>query len=244
LREAEAEAATLMGQLVWDASQRRHHDTAVGYLDQAIHAAQELGNKSTEGLAALRKCFVALYGWRDPKAGLALAETAAQVSIDVSQVITGLAVLHTAEAHAMLGSRRQCEQALGAANEHFSQVRPSDPAVDYFSPTQPGRLAGSCYLFLHDARAAARILEETAQALREHSKSDALIFGNLSLAYICQGAIDEAIASLHRAIDVAEVCRGGGGLNVICSAGRQLRRWPQNPGVQDVHDRIMALMAA
>jgi hypothetical protein len=30
LHEAEAEAATLMGQLVWDASQRRDHDTAVG----------------------------------------------------------------------------------------------------------------------------------------------------------------------------------------------------------------------
>ncbi|GAA5126115.1 helix-turn-helix domain-containing protein [Haloechinothrix salitolerans] len=34
----EAEAATLMGQLVWDASQRRDHATARAYLDQAVEA--------------------------------------------------------------------------------------------------------------------------------------------------------------------------------------------------------------
>ncbi len=244
LHEAEAEAATLMGQLVWDASQRRDHDTAVGYFDQAIGAARERGNKAAEGLAALRKSFVALYGWRDPKAGLALTERTANITATASKVITGLAVLHTAEAHAMLGERRECEQALGAAEAHFGQVQPGDPAIDLFSPAQPGRLAGSCYLSLHDANAAAGILEQTAQALQEHSKPHALVLGNLALAYISQGALEAAVASLHRAIDVTELSRGGGGLNVIFTAGRQLRRWRQDSGVQDVHDRIMALMAA
>ncbi len=164
LHAAEAEAATLMGQLVWDASQRRDHDTAVGYFDQAIEAARERGDRAAEGLAALRKSFVALYGWRDPKAGLALTQRTAGITAAASQVITGLAVLHTAEAHAMLGERREC--------------------------------------------------------------------------------VDAATASLHRAIDVTEVSRGAGGLNVIFTAGRQLQRWQQNSGVQEVHDRIMALMAA
>lgn len=36
---AELESATLMGQLVWDASQRRDHATAIRYFDQAIVAA-------------------------------------------------------------------------------------------------------------------------------------------------------------------------------------------------------------
>jgi transcriptional regulator with XRE-family HTH domain len=244
LHEAEAEAATLMGQLVWDASQRRDHDTAVSYFDQAIDAARERGNKAAEGLAALRKSFVALYGWRDPKAGLALTERTAHITATASKVITGLAVLHTAEAHAMLGERRECEQALEAAESHFGQIQPGDPAIDLFSPAQPGRLAGSCYLSLRDADAAAGILEETAQALQEYSKPHALVLGNLALAYISQGALDAAVGSLHRAIDVTEVSRGGGGLNVIFTAGRRLRRWRQNPSVQDVYDRIMALMAA
>ncbi len=70
LHAAEAEAATLMGQLVWDASQRRDHNTAVAYFEQAIKAARQRGDKAADGLALLRKSFVVLYGWRDPQAGL------------------------------------------------------------------------------------------------------------------------------------------------------------------------------
>lgn len=244
LHAAEAEAATLMGQLVWDASQRRDHDTAVAYFDQAVHAAQERGDKAAEGLALLRKSFVALYGWRDPKPGLGLTQQTASTAVGASQVLTGLAMLHTAEAHAMLGDRRDCEQALQAAGAQFGRIQPGDPAIDLFSPSQPGRLAGSCYLFLHDAKGAAVILEETAQALQDQSKSQAVILGNLALAYIRLGALDAAVARLNLAIDVTELNRGGGGMIIICRAGRQLRRWRDSPEVQDVSDRIMALMAA
>jgi len=244
LYAAEAEAATLMGQLVWDASQRRDHDTAVAYFDQAIRAAHERGDKAAEGLALLRKSFVALYGWRDPKAGLELTQHTARTTANVSQVLTGLAVLHTAESHAMLGNRHECQRALVAADAHFAQIQPGDPAIDLFSPSQPGRLAGSCYLFLHDAKGAARILEEAAQALHDQSKSQAVVLGNLALAYIQLDALDAAVARLNLAIDVTEQNRGGGGMNIICSAGRQLRRWRDSAEVHDIYDRIMALMAA
>jgi transcriptional regulator with XRE-family HTH domain len=48
----EAEAAILMGQLVWDASQRRDHASARIYLDQAIDAARQVRDPAAEGLAA------------------------------------------------------------------------------------------------------------------------------------------------------------------------------------------------
>jgi transcriptional regulator with XRE-family HTH domain len=57
-----AEDATLMGQLVWDASQRRDHGTAAAYFDQAIHAARQRSDTAAEGLALLRKSFVAPTG--------------------------------------------------------------------------------------------------------------------------------------------------------------------------------------
>jgi hypothetical protein len=85
---------------------------------------------------------------------------------------------------------------------------------------------------------------ETAQALQDQSKSQAVVLGNLSLAYIRLGQLDAAVARLNLAIDVTEQNRGGGGLNVICTAGRQLRRWRHSTEVHDVYDRIMALMAA
>lgn len=161
-----------------------------------------------------------------------------------SHVLTGLAMLHVAEAHAMLGDRHACEQALDAASGQFIRIQPGDPAIDLFSPSQAGCLAGSCYLFLHDAKGAAAILEETARALRDHSKSQAVVLGNLALAYVRLGHLDAAVTRLNAAIDVTERHHGGGGLNIICAAGRQLRPWRRNSEVLDVYDRIMTLMAA
>jgi transcriptional regulator with XRE-family HTH domain len=241
---AEAEAAILMGQLVWDASQRRDQATALAYYDQAVSAARRRGDRAAEGLALLRTSMVALYGHKDPRSGLAACQHTAEVAATASTVIAGLAVLHAAEAHAMLGDRHSCEQALAAADRQFGQISPEDPAVDLFSPAQPGRLAGSCYLFLGDARHAAPILEAAVRQLQDRSKAEAIVLGNLALAYIGLSRADEAAASLHKAIDVIEVTWGGGGLNVVFTVARQLRGWQQLGAVRDVSDRLLTLMAA
>jgi transcriptional regulator with XRE-family HTH domain len=240
----EAEAATLMGQLVWDASQRRDHATARIYLDQAVNAARQLRDATAEGHALQRTSFVALYGEKNPDAGLTLAMRTAETVKGTSHVLTGLAVLHAAEAWAILGRRQDCEQALGEAEGFFERIGAADGAADLFSPTQHGRLAGSCYLFLNDAKRAEPILDVTAQALRDRSKSQAIVLGNLALARIRQQKLDEAVASLHSAIDVVEMTWGGGGLNIVFGAGRELRPWRQVPVVQDVYDRLLTLMAA
>ncbi len=243
LYAVEAEAAILMGQLVWDASQRRDHASARMYLDQAIDAARQVRDPAAEGLALLRKAMIALYGERDPQEGLALAELTAETTSKVSDVLTGLAILHAAEAHAMLGDLALCEEALAAADSRFGRVGELDRAIELYSVTQFGRMAGSCYLFLEDTRRAQGLLETTAAALSDHSKSQAIVLGNLALALIRQGNLDEAAGRLHEAIDVIELNRGGGGLNIVFSAGREMRPWRTVPAVQDVHDRLLNLMA-
>ncbi len=60
LHVVEVEAETLMGQLVWDASQRRDHISARQHYDKAVAAAREIGNAALEGHALLRKSYVAL----------------------------------------------------------------------------------------------------------------------------------------------------------------------------------------
>jgi len=244
LLAVEAESATLMGQLVWDASQRRDHAAAHGYFDRAIGAARQLCDPAAEGLALLRKGFVTLYGEKDPLAGLSLTMQTAETTRGTSHVLTGLAVLHAAEAHAILGQRTECERALSEADRCFEQVGGADVALDLFSPTQSGRLAGSCYLFLGKAKQAQPILEATARELRDRSKSQAIVLGNLSLAYLRQGKLDEAAAVLHQAIDVIELTWGGGGLNIVFGACRELQPWRQVAVVQDMYDRVMALMSA
>ncbi len=144
----------------------------------------------------------------------------------------------------MLGQRHECEQALDSAESQFEQVRDNDPAIDLFSSTQQARVAGSCYLFLRESRRAHVILSDTARILSDRSKSQAIVLGNLALACARQGDPEEAAAALHLAMDVAEVTRGGGGLNVIFSVGRELKPWRHLSVVQEAHDRLLSLVAA
>jgi transcriptional regulator with XRE-family HTH domain len=244
LAAAEVESATLMGQLVWDASQRRDHTAANAYFDEAITAARQTRDVVAEAHAHLRKSYIALYGTGSPAAGLALAHRAAVTSQHDSHVIAGLALLHVGEAHAMLGDARSCDGALVAAETHFAQADPGDPAHVLFCPSQHGRLAGSCWLFLGKPDKAEAILDATRGLLTARRKSTAIVLGNLAMASIRQRHIDTAAVRLHEAIDVVEQTRGGGGLNVVFTAARELRSWRNERAVQEVNDRLLTLMTA
>lgn len=145
--------------------------------------------------------------------------------------------------HAMLGDRSACEQALAAAEITLGRIGSMDVAIELHSATQFGRMAGSCYLFLADSKRAAGLLEDTSERLRAGSKSQAVVLGNLSLALIRQGDLDAAAGRLHAAMDVIGQNWGGGGLNIIFGAGRELRPWRDVPVVCGVHDRLLTLMA-
>jgi tetratricopeptide (TPR) repeat protein len=243
LLTALAESAILMGQIVWDGSQRQDSDVAVQYFDQAIDAARQVGHPVAEARALLRKSFVALYGTKNPRTGLELATAADDTGARSSEVISGLALLHVAEAHAMRGERRACEGALACAETHLARAKPTDVAWELFSPAHLNRLAGSCYLFLGDYDRAQHILEESVGSRgAPRTKSATITAANLSLAYIHQRKIDEAVAALHRAIDGIATTRGGGGINLAFAAGRALHRWRQEPAVYEVQDRLWELM--
>jgi tetratricopeptide (TPR) repeat protein len=243
LQVAEAQLATLMGQLVWDASQRRDHVTAIGYYDQAISAANRASETTAQAYAYLRKSYVALYGDQEPQTGLRLAQEAATLAGTAgSHALQGLALLHVGEGYAMLGDRRGCETALGAAEAHLHAMRVADSAHALLSSDRLGRIQGSCYLALGDSAKAGSILESTARSLQGRHKSKAIVLGNLALAHVRQRDVEQAAIVLHRAIDLLEVSRGGGGLNVVSAAVRELRPWRNEQVVQDVNERLLALM--
>lgn len=246
LHAAATATAILMSQLVWDASQRRNYRATVLYCDTAIEHAREQGDTVAAAHAELRKSYAALYGVSDvrsPKVGLAAAEQAAEQSRPVSDALAGLSLLHVGEALAMLGEYRRCEQALSRAEDAFDRMGTDDPGGEFFSPTQIGRLTGSCFLFLGHPERAAPILETTTAALKARPKTRSLVLGNLALAYLRQRELDATTATLHEAIDLLEASRGGGGMTVVYSAARELYPWRRETAVQDVHDRLLALVA-
>lgn len=246
LHRLATESATLMSQLVWDASQRRDATGTLAYCDEARHHASEVGDHVAAAKADLRKAYVSLYGepeLRNPRPGLALAQQAAEQSKPASQALYGVSLLHVGEAFGMLGEYRQCERALSDAETAFSSISDDDPAADWFSETQFGRLAGSCYLSLGSAERAESYLTQTAERLQDRPKSRSLVLGNLALAYLRQRELDAATATLHNAIDLLGQSRGAGGMTVVFGAARELYPWREESAVQDVQDRLLALMS-
>jgi hypothetical protein len=69
------------------------------------------------------------------------------------------------------------------------------------------------------------------------------VLGNLALAHLRQRKMEAATATLHEAIDLLEGTRRGGGLTVVFGAARELYPWRNEQAVQDVQDRLLALMA-
>ncbi|MGW6928443.1 helix-turn-helix domain-containing protein [Lentzea sp. NPDC054927] len=244
LLAAEAEASTLMGQFVWDASQRRDHDAAKKHFTTAAEAARKINDPVLKAVALLRTSYVELYGTEDPVEGLVLTERAADVARGHSDVLTGLAELHAAEAQAMVGERDACERSLDRAQDHFGRISADEPVVEMFSETQYDRLAGSCYLRLNDASRAQSTLERIASQAPSRSKSRSIVLANLSLAHIQQRELDHAAAALHIAIDCVESTWGNGGLKVIFGVARKLRPWRKEPVVGQVYDRLFTMMAA
>lgn len=241
---AEAEAAMLMGKLVWDASGRRDQATPLVFLDQAVAAAGQVGDKAAQGHALLRKSYLALYGSRDPRDGHRLASAAADTTRHASNALTGLALLHAAEGCAMRGERRACERCLSQAEALLDRIGEIDAAAGLFTLVHYRRLAGSCYLYLHDPERAQQYLTAAAQDLAGGTKSLAIVLGNLALACLRQRRLDEAAAHLGDAITVIEQTWGGGGLTVVFAVGRELKPWRAEPVVQDAFDRLLGLMAA
>jgi len=135
--------------------------------------------------------------------------------------------------------RKVAAAAGGASTEHEFFARLDQAGVlvrRRYSSIDPGQVTGY----------AVSLPRHTGKdgGVRDQSKAQAVVLGNLAIAHIRQGSRDAAVATLHRAVDVTEQNRGGGGMNVVFGTGRELRRWRGSAAVQDVYDRIMALMAA
>jgi hypothetical protein len=244
LCSVEAQSATLMGRLVWDVSGQHDHATAARYYDHAITAASNLKEGWAEAFPRTFQRFNPIYaGTGDLRAGLHLAERASARAEDgSSHVVAGWSLAFTAEAHALLGEEWKTKLTLDRADFHLSKAAPDDPMFGVFAREQLGGFVGACLLRLSDPRGAQVALQESAQGLgagREKHKS--VILGDVSTALVLQGEPEQASAVLHQAIDLVELTGSAAGKRRVFTAGRQLAPWRNEPFVQDVQGRLLAL---
>jgi hypothetical protein len=244
LYRVEAQSATLLGRLVWDVSGQRDHATAARYYDQAIAAASNVKEGWAESFPRTFQRFNPIYtGTTDLRTGLELAERASARAEDgSSRVVAGWSLAFTAEAHALAGEERKAKLTLDRADFHLSKAAPDDPMFGVFAREQLGGFVGACHLHLGDPRGAQIALQESAQRLvagKEKHKS--VILGDVSTALVLQGDPEQASAVLHQAIDLVELTGTGAGKRRVFAAGRQLGPWRNEPFVQQVQDRLLAL---
>jgi hypothetical protein len=239
-----AQSATLLGRLVWDVSGQHDHATAARYYDQAIAAASNVKAGWAEAFPRTFQRFNPVSaGSMAPGTGVELAERAsARAEDSSSHVVAGWSLAFAAEAHALLGEERKAKLRLDRADLHLSKVTPDDPMFGVFAREQLGGFVGACHLHLNDPRGAQIALQESAQRLyagKEKHKS--VILGDVSTALVLQGEPEQASAVLHQAIDLVELTGSGAGKRRVYTAGRQLGRWRNEPFVQEVQDRLLAL---
>jgi hypothetical protein len=244
LYSVEAQSATLLGRLVWDVSGQHDHATAARYYDQAIAAASNVKAGWAEAFPRTFQRFNPVSaGSMAPRTGVELAERASGRAEDgSSHVVAGWSLAFAAEAHALLGEERKARLRLDRADLHMSKVAPDDPMFGVFAREQLGGFVGACHLRLNDPWGAQLVLQETARSLgagKEKHKS--VMLGDVSTALVLQGDPEQASAVLHQAIDLVELTGSGAGKRRVFAAGRQLGPWRNEPFVQEVQDRLLAL---
>jgi hypothetical protein len=244
LYRVEAQAATLLGRLVWDVSGQRDHATAARYYDQAIAAASNVKEGWAEAFPRMFQRFNPVAaGSTDLRTGLELAKRASARAQDgSSHVVAGWSLAFMAEAHALLGAERNAKLALDRADLHLSKAAADDPMSEVFARGQLGGFVGACHLHLRDPRGAQVALQESAQGLGSgKEKHKSVILGDVATALVLQGDPEQASAVLHQAIDLVELTGSAAGKRRVFAAGWQLGPWRNEPFAQEVQDRLLAL---
>jgi hypothetical protein len=146
-----------------------------------------------------------------------------------------------AEAHALVGAEGKARLLLERADFHLSKVTADDPMVGVFGRDQLGGFVGACQLRLDDPTSAEAALQDSARRLGAGKKHRSVILADLSTAFVLQDDPEQACAVLHQVIDLVELTGSAAGKRRAFAAGRQLTRWRNEPFVQDVQDRLLAL---
>jgi hypothetical protein len=244
LCRVETQSATLLGRLTWDVSGQQDHATAARYYDQAIAVASNLTEGWAEAFPRMFQRFLPVHtGGGNPQRGLYLAEQATTRAADgSSHVVAGWSAAFAAEAHTLLGEERKARLLLERADFHLSKVTADDPMFGVFGRDQLGGFVGACQLRLNDPMGAEAALQDSMRRLGAgKEKHQSVILADLSTALVLQDDPEQACAVLHQVIDLVELTGSAAGKRRAFAAGRQLTGWRNEPFVQDVQDRLLAL---
>jgi hypothetical protein len=241
-----SESATLAGRL---SCFRDNRSQASTYLGLALSLARDLGDSGLRAtaLTQIRNLYspVLSGGDRgDSKLALeALNEAERAAGPLAAPILRTWIFTLRAEEHAFAGEPAAAYRDLEAADRAFARVKSLKGFFEHLTPSRRARFRGEIAVLLGEFQVGIMILEETKrQTPSELAIPHASVNANLAVAYARTGALSQATAALHAALDIAEsVGLIAGGYSQV--AGVRQRYLPDNtPGLQALDHRIKPVL--
>ncbi|GGS92367.1 hypothetical protein GCM10010156_58330 [Planobispora rosea] len=243
LASAAAELTRLAG---WMAYDLEHHGVAQRYLIQALRLARGAGDHGFSGEILAGMSHQATYIGQ-PAHALDLAR-AAQLSARRAGIFSLLAEAFVLEAHAhaLLGDRTACAEALHRAEVAFDRRKTGDEPdwITYFDEAYLSAKFAHCFRDLGDGpqavRHARRSLEMDGRFVRGRMFNLSLLAAGL----VRSGEVEEACAVAGEALDLAGGLQSARTRSYMTDLRDRLKPYAAEPAVAELDRRIGELVPA
>ncbi|MCM6774459.1 helix-turn-helix transcriptional regulator [Nocardia sp. CDC159] len=173
--------------------------------------------------------------------GLRLLSEAAAVDRLLSPAARARIAAEQAQAYAVLGLSRECQDALGRAHRAAEHIRDAD-RTGLFSDWTAARLPvyeGTCWLFLDRPQKALTALNQVVSVSDRANKSVGLAaYVDLASAYATAGELEEGCRILGNAYATLNAMGNLRGIERARRARQRLQPWQHEPPVRQLDDQI------
>jgi len=220
----------------WAAFDAGDHDQAVKLYEASRHAAMQAGNAPLAGNALAFLAYQQLGA--DRSAALRTAvESCCAAGTDAPGGVRALLYERLAWAYALSGNAPETERALETARAGLADaaVEPQPDWTTWVDHNELQIMTGRCWAELRRPLRAAPVLENVLAAFDDtHARDKALYMSWLADAYLAAREIEQAVATIGRALELSAGVASVRPRQRLSPAVEQLRAHSDLPAVRDV----------
>jgi tetratricopeptide (TPR) repeat protein len=223
----------------WAAFDHGQHALARQLYSESRHAAEEAGALDLAGNAL---AYTAYQQTTTAQSGTALATDSCEVARPMATPkVNALLLERKAWAHATARESQEADRALNLAREALEvrDDRPDPDWVFWVNEAEIDIMAGRCWTELRRPLRAVPVLERVLSGFDDtHARDKALYLTWLATSYLHAHEVEQAAATLTRAIDLAAGVSSVRPSVRIQAVARQLTRYRSTPAVGDLLARL------
>lgn len=239
LRELVGHAAEHAGWLAFDADQ---HNDARGWWLEAMHWAR-LAQADAVGVSTMASMALQASVQQRPRETVDLSQTAQRTAKAMTPRLESVLLAREAWGHAASGDAPGAHDALRRACAHTEKRRDDDPPwLDFYGPADFAWHEHHIALALNDLAAAESAAREALELNDPvaYPRNHALYLVRLSDVLVQRGEVDEGVATVAEAVDVASHLDSARVRRGITDTARGLAAYDSKPNVREFLERVAA----